>query len=445
MRHRQSQLVSIVVPTYNHELYVRESLLSAIHQDYPNVELIVIDDGSSDATPEIVEEVLANCRIPCQFVRQENREAHNAINRGMRLAEGDYIAILNSDDIYHRGRLSRLIEIAEETETQFLFSKVRHIGKDGRSLPSSSPAIIAYQESLRMIDKFPTPKFELLRYNFAITTGNFVIARALYERVGGFSEYSICHDWDFLLKAMIYKEPLFVDEVLLDYRLHGANEILRADPGERLHETEQLIFSYLEMAEYPENKLAPCLSNWGSYWNYFVRTYMQHHPFLSEGETEPTGTAKRLARGSSEHQRGKVQEPLAFKGDDAQSDSPWQGNLENPSPHKRDQVNPKWKNHAGQDYLATREILLVEMIERLEKSASDIEAERQKLSQRVSQLEEWITGSDLPPLPARTYLYFAVRKMLYPIYVRIGGDRNRLLYMLKAWIKGEFTSRDLNL
>ena len=90
-------MLSVVVPAYNHERWVRQAVESVRAQSLPAGELVVIDDGSSDGTVD----VLNDCRFPdMRLIRQENRGAHAAINRGVALSRGDYVAILNSDDCF---------------------------------------------------------------------------------------------------------------------------------------------------------------------------------------------------------------------------------------------------------------------------------------------------------------------------------------------------------
>ena len=85
------------MPAYNHERFVGAAVESVLDQTYADLELIVIDDGSTDRTGEIVQSY-ADPRI--RYIHQENQDAFNALNRGMSLSEGSYISIIHSDDVY---------------------------------------------------------------------------------------------------------------------------------------------------------------------------------------------------------------------------------------------------------------------------------------------------------------------------------------------------------
>jgi glycosyltransferase involved in cell wall biosynthesis len=80
--------VSVVVPVYNHAGYVMQALESVFAQTYRNLELIVVDDGSTDGSADVVRRALASCPFPVRFVEQDNRGAHAALNEAIRLANG---------------------------------------------------------------------------------------------------------------------------------------------------------------------------------------------------------------------------------------------------------------------------------------------------------------------------------------------------------------------
>lgn len=103
--------VSVVVASYNHAPFVRQSLLSVLQQDFQDVEILVTDDGSRDGTPEQVQAV-KDPRILLK-VLPENRGACIAMNDGIRRARGEYIAVLNSDDVFLPGKLAKQLAFLE--------------------------------------------------------------------------------------------------------------------------------------------------------------------------------------------------------------------------------------------------------------------------------------------------------------------------------------------
>jgi alpha-1,3-rhamnosyltransferase len=92
--------VSVVVPSYNHAQFIEATLRSIIRQTLPPTELLVIDDGSTDESPRIIERTLRECPFPCEFVVRENRGLCATLNEGLQRTRGDYFAYLGSDDLW---------------------------------------------------------------------------------------------------------------------------------------------------------------------------------------------------------------------------------------------------------------------------------------------------------------------------------------------------------
>ena len=283
--------LSILVPAYNHARYVAAALQSILTQDYPDLEIVVIDDGSTDGTAEIAQRVLEQSGRPYRLERQANAGAHAALNRGIQLAQGDTIAILNSDDRFLPGRLRIMVEALENAHRRFAFSRVAHIDAEGQPHPYQE----AYLRQLAEARQFPTLNFEFLRHNIAATTGNFVFHRSLYDEVGGFAGYTTCHDWDYILRVMLLEEPLFVDEPLLEYRIHSQGtlqkQLARVD-----EEVGQIMIHYLEKVTQAKNPLAPGPAHWGGYWPYFCKNHLERIRALPPVQAQLDELAAELPR-----------------------------------------------------------------------------------------------------------------------------------------------------
>lgn len=92
--------VSVVVPSYNHAAFIKQTLRSIFNQTLPPRELLVIDDGSSDDSPRIIENLLKDCPFACEFVARSNRGLCATLNESLEKTEGDYFAYLGSDDLW---------------------------------------------------------------------------------------------------------------------------------------------------------------------------------------------------------------------------------------------------------------------------------------------------------------------------------------------------------
>lgn len=262
-------LISVIVPTYNQEKYIRECLESIIHQDYPNFEIIVVDDGSTDRTSFAVEKIFSSFKVPANLFRQTNQGAHAAINQGIYLSNGEYIAILNSDDLFYPTRLSVMYNALINHKRRFAFSKVRHIDDIGNTHQFQ----YEYLRTLENASQFPTINFEFLRTNIAVSTGNFLFHRSLYEEIGPFRAFVTCHDWDYVLRVLVLEEPLFVDEILLDYRIHSEGT-LQKNLDKVDEEVEQIMLTYFDHLPEATNTWAPGPKQWGVYWNYFSTNFL---------------------------------------------------------------------------------------------------------------------------------------------------------------------------
>lgn len=263
-------LISVVVPAYNHAQYIAAAIESILTQDYPRVEIIVVDDGSTDRTAEAAEEILKQGGRPYQLIRQENTGAHAALNAGISLASGETIAILNSDDRYLPGRLSTFYNMLVDSGKRFAYSKVKHVDRAGFQHVYQ----YHYEGLIAQALQFPTVSFTLLRHNIAVTTGNFFFHRSLYDEVGGFAPFVTCHDWDYILRVLLVEEPLFVNETLLEYRIHSQGA-LQKHLGAVDEETAQIMLDYLAHVDGAKNDLAPGPAQWGGLWNQFMDQYLE--------------------------------------------------------------------------------------------------------------------------------------------------------------------------
>lgn len=133
-----SPLVSIVTPSYNQAQFLERTILSVLEQDYPNLEYIIIDGGSTDGSVDIIrkyEDRLA------YWVSEPDRGQADAINKGWRLCKGEIIAYLNSDDTLEPGTVPRAVEaLQEHPEADFVFGSCNLVDREGKVLRVMHPA-----------------------------------------------------------------------------------------------------------------------------------------------------------------------------------------------------------------------------------------------------------------------------------------------------------------
>lgn len=124
------ELVSIITPAYNAARFIRETLDSVLQQTYSNWELLAVDDGSHDATPEILKAYTAkDSRIV--LIRQENAGSAAARNHGIRLAKGRYIVMLDADDLWEPEFLEKQLSFMAEKKALLVYSSFKRINEKG--------------------------------------------------------------------------------------------------------------------------------------------------------------------------------------------------------------------------------------------------------------------------------------------------------------------------
>jgi glycosyltransferase involved in cell wall biosynthesis len=207
-----TRAISVVIPAYNHARYLAQAIASALGQTRPAAEVIVVDDGSTDDTPRVLEPF----RDAVRTVRQPNRGVSAARNAGAALAQGDLFAFLDADDVWLPGKLAAQAEcFAAAPETGLVHCAVEEIDAEGRVVRTRTDGMDG-----RVAE-------EMLLFRRAVILGGgsgAVVTRARFEEVGGFDEsLATSADWD-LHHRIARRAPVgFVPQVLLRYRVHGAN------------------------------------------------------------------------------------------------------------------------------------------------------------------------------------------------------------------------------
>ena len=139
-------LVSVITPCYNGSKYIAETIESVMKQTYPNWEMLVIDDGSTDDSAKIVQKYAEkDARI--HLIYQENEGSASARNHGIRLAKGQYIAFLDADDLWEPEFLERQIAFMRQTNALCVFCSYRHIDEKSREI--GHPTIAKQEVSIR--------------------------------------------------------------------------------------------------------------------------------------------------------------------------------------------------------------------------------------------------------------------------------------------------------
>jgi glycosyltransferase involved in cell wall biosynthesis len=221
----RSPLISVIIAAYNNAQYLPEAIDSVLAQDYPAVELIVVDDGSTDDTRS----VLAGYGDRLRYQFQENAGTASARNAGYHLSHGEYIAFLDSDDIYTSGRLGlQMAAFLEEPALECVQGYMEQF------VSPELPAEFASGIRVETARALPAP--------LASTT---LITRSAYERVGHWDtsfNLGIEMDWHLRLREAGVSCRM-LEQVLLLRRVHRNNTNLRCsgEQSERLHVLKKML------------------------------------------------------------------------------------------------------------------------------------------------------------------------------------------------------------
>lgn len=247
-----SPLISVVIPAYNHERFVGEAIESVLDQSCADLELIVVDDGSTDRTAEVIQGY-TDRRL--RYYYQENQDAFNTINRGLGLAVGTFICILNSDDVYEASRLEKLVAVLEENNCVCTFSDVIPISDDGSHFADPNFGWnIWHRKNRDFYFECGDLYTAFLKGNFMVTTSNLFMTAEAARKVGPFCSLRYLHDYDFIFRMMnTFPEQVYyaAELQLLRYRIHRGNTLGEAAIIGRMQDQE-LIKKYL-LAVIPEN------------------------------------------------------------------------------------------------------------------------------------------------------------------------------------------------
>jgi len=204
-------LVSVIIPTYNGSRFIRETIQSVLDQTYNNLEIMVVDDGSTDDTSLIVKSI-TDQRIT--YIQQKNAGVSPARNHGITVSKGDYIAFLDHDDVWLPCKLEKQLSLFEQNP------KVALIYSDAFIINENNFIMGKYSHKIKF---FRGRIFKELFSSCFITILTVVIKKSVFLEVGPFLPYKICEDYDLLLKCAA-KYPIdYIDEPLAKYRVHGSN------------------------------------------------------------------------------------------------------------------------------------------------------------------------------------------------------------------------------
>lgn len=233
---KETPLVSVVIPCYNRAAVLEKSVRSVLEQSYTALELILVDDGSTDQTRQVAEGI-QDPRL--RYVYQKNAGACAARNHGAKLAKGEYIAFHDSDDIWHPDKLKKQMQIMQEKHPDIVVCKMKRFDADG--------SIVLYPK--RIGEGFVSAQDDL----FGIGTQTILARRKVLETEQFFSEMPRYQDLEWIYRVLQKFTLYCMAEPMVDYYI-GADSISRG--------TDKMYAAFVLLRKrYPElRKTFPALS-----------------------------------------------------------------------------------------------------------------------------------------------------------------------------------------
>jgi glycosyltransferase involved in cell wall biosynthesis len=210
---------SVVIPSYNHEKYVAECIQSVLGQTFQDFEIVVVDDGSSDATVERIRSI-HDPRLHL-FVSESNRGQFSAMEEGVRQARGEFIAVLNSDDAFHPEKLDKQVRFMDgHPEVGAVFTGVQLIGEDGQAFTD---------EKHHLHGLFKTEnrsRQEWMNYFFyrgvCVSHPSMMVRKSCHEVLGHYKKHlAQWSDLDFILRILTRYEMHIIPEKLTKFRVRS--------------------------------------------------------------------------------------------------------------------------------------------------------------------------------------------------------------------------------
>jgi glycosyltransferase involved in cell wall biosynthesis len=203
--------VSVIVPTFNREKLVVETVDSILAQTYDNLQVVVVDDGSQDGTQAVLEGLRTkDARVT--IVSQANAGQVRARNNGLQHATGEFVAFLDSDDTWHTTKLEKQIPLFVD-QVGMVYSGINEIDDCG--------------EQIRVVNCEPGMRgdiYDRLLVKNRMTGGTVLVSHAVLDDVGHFDEsLDAAENWDLWIRIARSYKIEFVDEPLVNYRVHQGN------------------------------------------------------------------------------------------------------------------------------------------------------------------------------------------------------------------------------
>jgi glycosyltransferase involved in cell wall biosynthesis len=215
---QSDSLVSVVIPTYNYARFVGATLTSILSQSFRSLDVVVIDDGSTDETPAVLEKFKQEERVT--LYRQPNQGCIKTMNRGVSVSRGDFVAFCGSDDLWNPDHVKLLMDLFRRNpDAGLVFDNAEYFMSESGE---SRGLVVPEKESGRLSGKSVSIQ-QIFKRNW-ITNCNFIVRRKVLEHVGVFDpNVYMIGDLHLLYRIAAHYPIYFVNYIGVRIRIHGQN------------------------------------------------------------------------------------------------------------------------------------------------------------------------------------------------------------------------------
>jgi len=214
-------LVTVIIPAYNHEAYISECIESVFNQTYKNIQLIVINDGSTDNTKQLIQKILDQKNDAFSFISKKNEGLIKTLNLGISLAQGTYFCILASDDFWMPNKIEKQVAVMEKnpdagvvfSDTYFCYGMKKTEVKYSKYKP----------RLLKIKQGVPVNLYNRLIVENLVISTTVLIRLDVLKSVGNFDDTLTYEDYDMWLRISKKYNIIYLNEPMAYYRIHAAN------------------------------------------------------------------------------------------------------------------------------------------------------------------------------------------------------------------------------
>ena len=208
-------LVTVVIPSYNHEHFIQDCINSIINQNYQNIELIIIDDGSTDQSVKKIEQLIEHCVhrfTRFEFRNRSNKGLCNTLNEALVWAKGDFFSVLASDDMIMPDKVSIQVDyLIKNEKCVAVFGGMKSIDADGKVIG----------QRVKKYKKFDFKNILMHKHRLPAPTQ--LIRKSIFDKTEGFNANLKIEDWDMWLKLSQFGTLDYLPQIFSLYRSHDDN------------------------------------------------------------------------------------------------------------------------------------------------------------------------------------------------------------------------------